>query len=82
MLLVVEYSFSKVKAVIYIMYTSPRLARPPPTHGGDGSVVLLKSRQRAGDASIFGVVAVVHVPGYMGALLQGGLRAAALEIVQ
>ncbi len=82
MVLVVEYSFSSVKAVIYIMYTSPRLVHPLPTHGGDGRVVLLKSRQWAGDASIFRVVTVVHIPGYMGALLQGGLRAAALEIVQ
>lgn len=82
MLLVVEYSFSTVTAVIYIMYTSPRLVSPLPTHGGDGSVVLLKSRQRAGDASIFRVVTVVHIPGYMGALQQGSLRTAALEIVQ
>lgn len=79
---VVEYSISNVRAVIYIMYTSPRLMCPRPTHGGDGCVVLLKSRQRAGDASIFRVVTVVHIPGYMGALLQGGLRTGALEIVQ
>lgn len=82
MLLVSGVFFSNVTAVIYIMYTSPRLVRPLPTHGGDGSVVLLKSRQRAGDASIFSVVTVVHIPGYMGALLQGGLGTAALEIVQ
>ena len=30
MLLLVEYSFSNVKAVIYIMFTSPRLVRPLP----------------------------------------------------
>lgn len=82
MLLVAEYSFSNGKAVIYIMYTSPRLVRPLPTHGRDGSVALLKSRQWAGDTSIFRVVTVVHIPGYMGALLQGGLRTGALEIVQ
>lgn len=82
MLLLVEYSFSNVKAVIYIMFTSPRLVRPLPIHGEGESVVLLKSRKWAGDASIFRVVTVVHVPGYMGALLQGGLRTTALEIVQ
>lgn len=82
MLLVVKYFFSIVKAVIYIMFTSPRLVHQPPTHDGDGIVVQLKSRQRAGDTSIFSVVTVVHVPGYMGALLQGRLPAAALQIVQ
>lgn len=42
----------------------------------------LKSRQRARNPSIFGVVTVVHVPGYMRALLQGSLKTSALKIVQ
>lgn len=82
MLLVLKYSFSNVKSFIYIMYTSPRMVHPLPTHRGDGSVVLLKSRQWAGDTSIFSVVTVVHCPGYMGAIVKGGLHAGALEIVQ
>lgn len=82
MLLVLKYSFSNVKSFIYIMYTSPRMVHPLPTHCGDGSVVLLKSRQWAGDTSIFSVVTVVHCPGYMGAIVKGGLHAGALEIVQ
>lgn len=36
---VAEDSFSNVKAVIYIIYTSPRLVCQPPAHGGGGSVV-------------------------------------------
>ena len=82
MLLVLKYSFSNVTSFIYIMYTSPRMVHPLPAHCGDGSVVLLKSRQWAGDTSIFSVVTVVHCPGYMGAIVKRGLHAGALEIVQ
>lgn len=42
----------------------------------------LKSRQRARNPSVFGVVTVVHVPGYMRALLQGSLETSTLKIVQ
>lgn len=77
LVVVVEYSLSKVKAVIYIMCTSPRLVRQPPTRG----VIQLKSRARACDTSIFRVVTVVHIPGYMGALLQRGLCTSAFQIV-
>lgn len=41
MLLVTEYSSSNVKAVIYIMYTSPRLLCPLLTHGRDGSTEIM-----------------------------------------
>lgn len=49
---------------------------------GQMGAVLLKSQQYAGNPSVFRVVTVVHIPGYMGALLQGNLDASALEIVQ
>lgn len=77
---VIEYQMKS--CYLHYAYMSYRLFPQLSTRVREGSVVQPRSRQWAGDSSIFGVVAVVDIPGDVRAVQQKGFCAIALQIVQ